>query len=127
MRKAEVSRTTAETALSDLDSSYSGRSTADIDADIAALDPAATDYQDQLDNLTAERTAAADYETQRATLEADVASATDAVTDAEIAVTDAETAATDAAATEEEALLSASNGRELSDPALDYLRDQLGL
>jgi hypothetical protein len=117
---AEESLGLAQADLQALDESYDGRPAADIDADIAGLDPAAADYQSQYDALNAERAAAAEYEAARAELAA-------AAADAELGVVDAETTAAGAAATEEEALASAAKGRTLSPEALDYLRDQLGL
>ena len=84
-------------------------------------------YKRQVDALTEERLGAESYETERAALEAEVADASDAVTEAETGLTDAETALTEAETLEEEALMSASNGRVLSEPALDYLRGELGL
>ncbi|OYX44647.1 MAG: hypothetical protein B7Z02_04910 [Rhodobacterales bacterium 32-67-9] len=116
-----------EAELQALEDGYAGRTTAEIDAEIAGLDSAAPDYQDQVNALNDERVAAETFETERATLESEVTDATDAVTDAESALTDAETALADAETLEEDALLSASNGRVLSEPALDYLRSELGL
>lgn len=116
-----------EAELQALDEAYAGRTAAEIDAEIAALDPSAADYQQQVDALTEERLGAESYETERAALEAEVADASDAVTEAETGLTDAETALTEAETLEEEALMSASNGRVLSEPALDYLRGELGL
>lgn len=116
-----------EAELQSLDDAYTGRTTAEIDADIAALDPSATDYQEQVDALAEERIGAETYETERAALETEIADATDAVTEAEAGLTDAEMALTEAETLEQEALMSASNGRVLSEPALDYLRSELGL
>lgn len=127
LEEATAALSASEQALADLDQNYSGRTTAEIDADIAALDPAATDYQSSLDALNAERTAAETYETDRAALETEIATNEAAVADAETATADAETALADAELAEGEALTTAANGRTLSDPAIDFLREQLGL
>lgn len=118
---------TAIAALDAYDASYSGRLLSDIDADIAALDPADPAYQTTLDALTAERDAAVSYEEGRVQLAADLDAATTGVFDAEAALDEATTAAEDAQASEDEALLTASNGRDLSDEAIAYIREQLGL
>ncbi|WP_347311749.1 hypothetical protein [Defluviimonas sp. SAOS-178_SWC] len=116
-----------EAELQALDDAYTGRTTAEIDEEIAGLDPTAADYQNQVDALNEERLGAETYETDRAALETEITDASDAVTEAETGVTDAETALTEAETVEEEALMSASNGRVLSEPAFDYLRGELGL
>lgn len=85
------------------------RSLAEIRADIAALDPAALDYETALADLKAERDAARAY------------------IDAKNALSDATDAAELAAAEEEAALLTASGGRVLSDDAVAYIRAALGL
>lgn len=85
------------------------RTLAEIEAEIATLDPAAADYVDKLAALQAEKTAAESY--------ADAA--------ARVAAAEADLNA--AAEAEHTALLSASNGRELSDDAIAYIRDVLNL
>lgn len=127
LETANADLTAAEAALADFDAAHTGRSTAEIDSDIAALDPAAPDYQQQLDALNTERTAAESYATDRAILDSDVAAAAGIVSEAEAAVASAAGLAAESEALEGDALLSASNGRTLSEPALDYLRTQLGL
>lgn len=118
--QAETDLTAAQADLAALGSSYTGRSTTDIDTDIAALDPTATDYQASLDALNAERTAAAEYEAEQALK-------TTAVAEAEAALIAAQEAAAAAAATEDDALLAAADGRSLSPEAIAYLRSKLGL
>lgn len=117
----------AEAALSAYDAAYAGRSVTAIDTDIAALDPAAVDYQAQLDALNVERDAALAQEAGRLPLLGDVDLAMTGVADAETSLAEAETAAAGAAGAEQDALLVASNGRVLSDEAIAYIREQLGL
>jgi len=124
---ASTALSDSEQALADLDAGYTGRTTAEIDADIAGLDPTAADYQSSLDALNSERIAAEDYETQRTALEDQIAANQTAVSDAETALADAETALADAQTAEGDALTTAANGRTLSDPAIEFLREQLGL
>lgn len=131
---AETALSDAEAALSQkqaeldaLNESHAGRSLAEIDAEIAGLDPAAVDFQSHLDALDAERVAAADFESRQDGLEGAVAEATADLEAAGTAISDAETALADTEAAESDALLSAANGRVLSDTAVDYVRDQLGL
>lgn len=117
----------AQTDLQNLKDSYTGRTTAEIDDEIAGLDTSASDYQDRLDALNAEREAAAAQEAAVAEQQVAVDNAT---LDAEQAAKAAEEAAmsqTASAQAEQDALLAASNGRTLSPDALDYLRTQLGL
>ena len=85
------------------------RTLTEIEAEIAALDPAAVDYADKLAALEAEKAATESY--------ADAA--------AIVAAAEAELEA--AAEAEHAALLTASNGRELSDEAIAYIRDVLNL
>ncbi len=127
LEQAAAALSASEQAQADLDQNYSGRTTAEIAADMAALDPAAAEYQSSLDALNAERTAAETYEAERAVLETEIAANEAAVTAAEGAVTEAETALADAELAEGDALATAANGRTLSDPAIDFLREQLGL
>lgn len=127
LSEATAALTESQGALAALEEGYTGRTTAQIDADIAALDPASADYQSRLDALNAERLAAETHEAERMALEEEIAANEAAVTDAETAVVDAETALADAAAAEGDALTTAANGRMLSDPAIDFLREQLGL
>lgn len=104
----------AVAALSEFDTANPGRSVADIEADITALDPAAVGYDPaQLDALNAELDNAQMREADR-TLLAD-------------AVTGAEAAAEGAALAEAEALLDAANGRTLSPEAVAYVRDLLNI
>ena len=121
-----MSQTGLHFSQSDYDSQRYRR-LAEIAADMAALDPAAAEYQSSLDALNAERTAAETYEAERAVLETEIAANEAAVTAAEGAVTEAETALADAELAEGDALATAANGRMLSDPAIDFLREQLGL
>lgn len=101
-------------ALAEFDATNSGRSIADIEADIAALDPTAVDYDPaQLEILGAELSTAQTREADRIIL-AD-------------AVATAEESAGDAADTEAEALLAAANGRTLSPEAIAYLRELLNI
>ncbi len=85
------------------------RDVASIDADIAALDPAAVDYAQTLAALQAERGDAQAYE------------------DAAAAVALAAQAQADAQAAEDAALLIASDGRILSDEAIAFMRDVLNI
>lgn len=124
---AELARQAAESDLAALDGSYEGRTAAEVADDIAGLDPAAADYQDKLDTLTAEQETALAHEADRAAL---VAAAEDAATAAAAAAEAEELAAATALAaaeTEDAALISAANGRTLSEPAIGYIRAQLGL
>lgn len=117
----------AQADLDALNGSYTGRTSDEINTDIAALDPAAPDYQEKLDGLNAELTAAQDYGSQKAALEAAVADATTAVTGAETVMAEAQAALDSAQATEDGALSTAANGRTLSPEAVAYVREQLGL
>ncbi len=102
----------ANAALAAFDAANQGRSVADINADIAALDPTAPDYDPTVaDALNAELAAAQTRDADRALL-AD-------------AVAAAEAALATAGATEEDALLAASNGRTLSPEAIAYIRELL--
>ena len=85
------------------------RDLATIDSAIAALDPAAETYANDLAILTAERAAAQTF------------------ADAVAAVDLAAQAAAQAQSAEEAALLVASDGRVLSDEAIAYVRSSLGL
>lgn len=117
----------AQADLDALNSSYSGRTAEAINTDIAALDPAASDYQEKLDGLNAELAAAQDYGSQKAALETAVADATTAVMTAETVMAEAQAALDGAQATEDGALATAANGRTLSPEAIDYVRSELGL
>jgi hypothetical protein len=97
----------AEAALAELD--VPARGTDEIDAVIAALDPAAEGYEAELAALTAERAAAEIYE------------------DALVAVTVAAEQVDKAEKAERAALLTASDGRQLSDEAIAYIREVLDL
>ena len=104
----------AQTALTDAEATLDGldvpaRDTDAIDADIAALDPAAADYNDALAALQTERDAAQAY--------ADAAAAVDLANE-QLATT---------AEKENAALLAASDGRVLSAEAIAYLRSVLKL
>ena len=104
----------ANTALAAFDDANQGRSLVDIEADIAALDPTAAGYDPaQLETLNAELTAAQTRDADRAVLAA--------------AVTAAEDAMANAGATEDDALLAASNGRTLSPEAIAYIRELLNI
>ena len=104
----------ANTALAAFDDADQGRSLADIEADIAALDPTAEGYDPaQLDTLNEELAVAQTRDADRAVLAA--------------AVTAAENAMATAGASEEDALLAASNGRTLSPEAIAYIRDLLNI
>lgn len=103
----EAELTKAEKALAELE--IPARGTDDIDAVIAALDPEADGYEAALAALQSERAAAKIYE-----------DAVDAVTEAAKQVI----AATEA---EEDALLTASGGRDLSDEAIAHIRAVLDL
>jgi uncharacterized protein YukE len=120
LTKAIEDLAAAEDALQALNDSYTGRTTEEIDADIAGLDPSAPDYAEKLDALNAERAAAAEFEAEQDALETAVADASDAVEDAEAAVDTA-------ALAEADALNLASGGRILSPEALDYFRGLLDL
>lgn len=120
LTKAIEDLAAAEGALQALNDGYTGRTTEEIDADIAGLDPSAPDYAEKLDALNAERAAAAEFEAEQDALEKAVADASDAVADAETAVDTA-------ALAEADALNSASGGRILSPKALDYFRGLLDL
>jgi hypothetical protein len=120
LEKAIEDLAAAEDALQALNDSYTGRTTEEIDADIAGLDPSAPDYTEKLDALNAERAAAAEFEAEQDALETAVADASDAVADAETAVDTA-------ALAEADALNVASGGRILSPEALDYFRGLLDL
>ena len=85
------------------------RSISDIDAAIALLDPTAAGYSVDAAALATERQSVVDY------------------TAADAKVTAANTALLAAQSTEDAALLVASGGRELSDEAIAYIRDQLDL
>jgi hypothetical protein len=85
------------------------RTVADIDAEIAGLDPLAEGYAEALALLEEEKQDVIDYDA--------------AVLAAGLAQDDLE----DAALAEGESLLTASNGRVLSDAALAYLRSLLSL
>ena len=97
----------AEAALAELE--VSARGTDEIDAVIAALDPEVESYEAELAALQAERAAAGAYE------------------DAVVAVTVAGEQVDEATEAEKSALLMASDGRELSDEAIAYIRAVLNL
>lgn len=104
----------ANTALGAFDDANQGRSIADIEADIAALDPTIPGYDPaQLDTLDDELTAAQIRDADRAVLLAAVIAAEDAMATA--------------GATEDDALLAASNGRTLSPEAIAYIRELLNI
>lgn len=104
---AESAQDAAEAALAQLE--VPARETDEIDAVIAALDPEAEGYEAELAALQAERAAAETYE------------------DALVAVTEAAEQVDEAAEDEKAALLTASDGRELSDEAIAYIRAVLNL
>ncbi len=104
----------ANDALAAFDAADQGRTIAEIETDIAALDPAAEGYDPALlEALNAELTAAQTRDEDRA-----------ALVDA---IADAETAAAGAGETEAEALLAAANGRTLSPEAIAYIRKLLDI
>lgn len=113
--------------ISDLDAAYGGRTAAEIQADIDALDPAAADYADRLAGLTGELAGAEAYDGDRAALEAALADAEAVAGETQSVYDTAAADAATAAEAEDAALMTASNGRALSSDALDYLRAQLGL
>lgn len=106
---------------------YTGRSIAEIDADIALLDPQSPTHQDDLQALTAERQVALDYDARIAGLTTAVAEAEAERMALEQALAEAEALAEGSQRAEAEALLAATGGRELSPEALAYFREQLGL
>ncbi|HMO06812.1 MAG TPA: hypothetical protein PKD10_04075 [Paracoccaceae bacterium] len=121
----------ARDALSAYDGSYDGRTRAEIEADIARLDPESPDYDAEfagsfedpeaaLSGLQDDLAAAVAHEDGREELAG-------AVTAAEDDLAAAEQAAEDAAAAEADALLAASGGRTLSPEALAELHRLLGL
>ncbi len=112
--------------ISDLDANYAAKN-AEIDEKIGALDPDAEDYDAQVAALEAERPSATDYETQKVELQGKLATAEESLTASEAELADAEEAAGTAAQTEDEALLAATDGRVLSDEALAYFREKIGL
>lgn len=104
----------AQASLDEAEATVAGlhvpaRGTDEIDAVIAALDPHAEGYAEDLASLQAERDAAEAYE--------------DAVAAVQLATDDYE----QATETEKAALLTASDGRELSDEAIAYIRSVLNL
>ena len=105
--EAEAALDGAATILAGLD--VPARGTDEIDAVIAALDPEAEGYAGALAALQAERAAASAYE------------------DALAAVTVATEQFDEATETETAALLTASDGRDLSDEAIAYIRAVLNL
>ncbi len=128
---AEQAYAEALTALADYDATYDGPTLAEIEAELARLDPDSPDYdpdyvaglddpETERDRLEQERLAAQDFEAGREEL----ANAVD-LSEAELAA--ARDAAELAGLTEEEALLAASNGRVLSPEALAELRRLLEL
>lgn len=121
---------TAELAA--LNDGYSGRSSDEINAALAALDPASPTYAADVAALEAELAAAATQEAAAAALDAEIltAEAEAAAAEAAAAAAAAALAAAEAAeaeAAEAEALLAAANGRTLSPEALAFLRAQLAL
>ena len=92
---------------------YDGRTAAEIEAEIAGLDPDADDYANRLAELNGALADAATHETQVAEL------------DEQASLAEIEAAA--AAEGEESAFYTMSDGRELSDEAVDYIRTRLGL
>ncbi len=80
----------ANADLAALDEAYPGLSMAEIDAAVSALDPAALDYQAQLDALNADRAAAAQYEADRADFQTAADDAAAAVIDADLNLTEAQ-------------------------------------
>lgn len=123
-REAEAAARALQEAY---DPAYAGPTTAEIDASIAALDPASETYEADLAALEEQRLAAEAFETGDVALAAAVAAAEEERIAAEGALTQANTDVEDATKAEQDALMSASNGRELSPEALSYLREQLGL
>ena len=93
--------------------SYDGRTAAEIEAEIAELDPDADDYANRLAELNGALADAATHETQVAEL------------DEQASLAEAEAGA--AAEGEESAFYTMSDGRELSDEAVAYIRTRLGL
>lgn len=104
---------TAQENLAALEDGYSGRSTVEIDADIAALDPAAADFAAAQEALDAERALAAAYEDEKTTLEK--------------AVEDAALVAQDTQLATDDAISAMTGGRTLSPEAMDYINQTLGL
>lgn len=91
--------------------SYDGRDVATIESDIEGLDPASLTYAEDLAALEEERAIAANYDAELARL-ASVSN-------------DAAATYESAAASEEQAVLTATNGRVLSDAAMEELRAML--
>lgn len=112
-QQGETAVTEAEDALAAAVEGHEGRTSAEIDADIAGLDPAAADYDAQLAELEAEREVTVAHEDEVADLQDALDAAADDLAIAEQA--------------EADALLEASEGRTLSDAALAELRALLGL
>ncbi len=113
-RDAATATINDQTALTDAQAALAalavpGRGVEAVAADIAALDPLAANYAEALAALQAERDAAQTY------------------ADAQAAVDLASNALAGAAEAEHAALLTASNGRELSDAAIAYIRSVLNL
>ena len=113
-RNAAIVTTTAATLLAAAATARDAlplpvRSIADIDAAIALLDPTVEGYAAAVAALATERQSVVDYDAAAAK------------------VTAANTALLAAQATEDAALLVASGGRELSDEAIAYIRDELDL
>lgn len=112
-QQAETLVTEAQARLNQTADSYDGRTSADVEADIAALDPASADYATQLAGLEAERTDAVRQEADLAELEAGLVAL-----EAQRAI---------AEQVEADKLLTASDGRVLSVEALAELRALLQL
>ena len=104
----------AQAALDEFDATGSGRTIAEIEADLGRFDPTDADFDSvAYDELGAELSNAIEREADRVVL-AD-------------ALTAAQDAAATAGATEADALLAAAKGRTLSPEAVAYIRAQLNL
>ncbi|MCF1708183.1 hypothetical protein L0V05_05040 [Tabrizicola sp. J26] len=112
--------------IDDLSADYAAKN-AEIDEKIAGLDPDADDYADQVAALEAERPSTAEYETQKSELEGNLAAAEVNLTNSEVELAEAEAVKDTAAQTEEEALMAATDGRVLSDEAIAYFREKIGV
>ncbi|WP_343116325.1 hypothetical protein [Ostreiculturibacter nitratireducens] len=106
--------------LAALEAAYTGRSSADILADIALLDEESDSYEAEKAALDAELAAAESFEAEQLRLQTVIDEAPAKIEEAELVVEEKE-------GLEGDALMTASGGRTLSDEALAYFRELLGL
>lgn len=116
-----------ESELEALSSGYTGRTSAEVQADIDGLDPADPDYAAKLADLDAELDGAVAHETEVAAGQLEVDAARSDLAISEALASEAEANLVTAETAEADALGIASNGRTLSDDAIAYIRGQLGL